>query len=135
MDWVGIDLYPQTWTSTTKRGPAAAAAPCASSCAGCVRWRCRLRESSPVHIHVSENGFPTGPGRDEAEQAELLTAAIEAVADVRRPYGISDYRWFGLRDSNSSQSTFEAQYGVLRDDYTPKPAFHHLRDLVGRIGR
>ena len=135
MDWVGIDLYPQTWTSTTKRGPAAAAA----------AMREQLRRLRQValpaarilagSIFTSANGFPTGPGRDEAEQAELLTAAIEAVADVRRPYGIGLSLVRPARDSNSSQSTFEAQYGVLRDDYTPKPAFHHLRDLVGRIGR
>jgi hypothetical protein len=135
VDWVGVDLYPQTWTSTEKRGPRAAAA----------AMRAELRRMRRVglpaagiprraRLHVSENGFPTGPTRDEVEQAELLTAAIKAVAAVRRQYGVSDYRWFGLRDANSSEPSFEAQYGVMRDDYTPKPGFDALRELIERFG-
>ena len=135
VDWVGVDLYPQTWTSTGKRGPKAAAA------AMRAELRRLRRVALPIagiprraKLHVTENGFPTGPSRDEAEQAELLTAAIEAVAAVRRKYGVSDYRWFGLRDANSSAASFEAQYGVLRDDYTPKAGFRALRDLIARLG-
>lgn len=135
VDWVGVDLYPQTWTSTGKRGPKAAAAAMRAELR-------RLRRAAlpaagiprRAQLHVSENGFPTGPSRDEIEQAELLTAAIEAVAAVRRDYGVSDYRWFGLRDANSSEPSFEAQYGVLRDDYTPKPGFSALRGLIERLG-
>jgi hypothetical protein len=135
VDWVGVDLYPQTWTSTGQRGPRAAAA------AMRAELRRLRRVALPIagiprraRLHVSENGFPTGPTRNEIEQAELLTAAIEAVAAVRRQYGVSDYRWFGLRDANSSEPSFEAQYGVLRDDYTPKPGFDALRELIERLG-
>jgi hypothetical protein len=135
VDWVGVDLYPQTWTSTGARGPRAAGAAMRAELR-------RLRRGAlptagiprRARLHVSENGFPTGPTRDEAQQAELLTAAIEAVAAVSRRYGVSDYRWFGLRDANSSEPSFEAQYGVLRDDYTPKPGFHALRQLIERLG-
>ena len=83
-------------------------------------------------LHVSENGFPTGPTRRRERAGRLLTAAIKAVLAVRRSYGVSDYRWFGLRDANSSEPSFEAQYGVLRDDYTPKPGFEALRELIPR---
>jgi hypothetical protein len=135
VDWVGVDLYPQTWTSTAERGPGAAAA------AMRAELRRLRRVALPiagiprgVRLHISENGFPTGPTRDETEQAGLLTAAIKAVAAARRQYGVSDYRWFGLRDANSSEPSFEAQYGVLHDDYTPKPGFESLRDLIDRLG-
>jgi hypothetical protein len=135
VDWVGVDLYPQTWTSTAERGPRAAGT------AMRAELRRLRRVALPaagiprrVRLHVSENGFPTGPTRDEIEQAELLSAAIKAVASARRHYGVSDYRWFGLRDANSSLPSFEAQYGVLRDDYTPKPGFETLRDLIKRLG-
>jgi hypothetical protein len=136
VDWVGVDLYPQTWTSTGDRGPRAAAA------AMRAELRRLRRVALPIagiprraRLHVSENGFPTGATRDGNEQAELLAAAIEAVASVRRSYGVSDYRWFSLRDANSSQPSFEAQYGVLRDNYTPKPGFRVLRGLVAQLGR
>ena len=135
VDWVGVDLYPQTWTSTGRQGPRAAAA----------AMRAELRHLRRValpaagiprraRLHVSENGFPTGPARNEAQQAELLVAAIKAVAAVSRRYGVSDYRWFGLRDANSSDPSFESQYGVLRDDYTPKQGFNELRELIARLG-
>jgi hypothetical protein len=135
VDWVGVDLYPQTWTSTDRRGPHAAAA----------TMRTELRYLRHValpaagiprraRLHVTENGFPTGPTRNESQQAELLVAAIKAVAAVSRRYGVSDYRWFGLRDANSSDQSFESQYGVLRDDYTPKQGFDALRALIARLG-
>jgi hypothetical protein len=135
VDWVGLDIYPQTWTSTGERGPRAAARV----------MRAELRRLRRValpaagiprraKLHVSENGFPTGPTRPETEQAALLTAAVEAVAAVRREYGVSDYRWFGLRDANSTEPSFEAQYGVLRSDYTPKLGFNALRELIERFG-
>jgi hypothetical protein len=44
------------------------------------------------------------------------------------------YRWFDLRDANSSDPSFEALYGVLRDDYRPKLCFEALRELIARLG-
>jgi DNA-binding transcriptional MocR family regulator len=135
VDWVGVDLYPQTWTSTDRHGPRAAAAAMRAE----LRYLRHFGLPSAgiprrARLHVSENGFPTGPTRDEAQQAELMVAAIEAVAAVSRRYGVSDYRWFGLRDANSSDQSFESQYGVLRDDYTPKQGFDELRALIARLG-
>jgi hypothetical protein len=135
VDWVGVDLYPQTWTSTAERGPGAAAAAMRAELRRLRRVALPIaRIPRRVRLHVSENGFPTGPTRDEAEQAGLLGAAVKAVAAARRRYGVSDYRWFGLRDANSSEPSFESQYGVLRDDYTPKPGFQTLRNLIDRLG-
>jgi hypothetical protein len=42
-------------------------------------------------------------------------------------------RWFDLRDADSSSSSFESQYGLMRDDYSPKPAFGAYRALVARL--
>jgi hypothetical protein len=30
--------------------------------------------------------------------------------------------------------SFESQYGLMRDDYTPKPAFATYRSLISRLG-
>jgi hypothetical protein len=38
-----------------------------------------------------------------------------------------------LRDADSSSSSFESQYGILHDDYSPKPAFSVYRDLVAEL--
>ena len=53
---------------------------------------------------------------------------------------MTDYRWFNLRDSVTSRpptsvsSTF-ATVGLLRADYTRKPAFAVYRRLIATIGR
>jgi hypothetical protein len=45
---------------------------------------------------------------------------------------VTDYFWFDLRDAESDNPNPQQQYGVMRDDYTPKPAFDVLRDRFGR---
>ena len=42
---------------------------------------------------------------------------------------------FTLRDANSSKDDMFYRFGVLRDDYSPKPAFGVLRDLIAELRR
>jgi hypothetical protein len=57
------------------------------------------------------------------------------VHDFRGTYNVTDYRWFDLRDHNTSSQNFQQHYGLLRDDYSPKPAFGAYRELVRRFAR
>jgi hypothetical protein len=84
-------------------------------------------------IHVSENGYPTGPGRSYEEQSTALAEMVRAVHDFRGNYNVSDYRWFDLRDGDSSSSNFQQQFGITRDDYSPKPAFETYRGLIAEL--
>jgi hypothetical protein len=86
-----------------------------------------------VPLRVTENGYPTGPGRTEATQVTVMKASIQAVYRVRLAYNVAGYRWFDLRDADSSSSSFESQYGLMRDDYSPKPAFGVYRALVAHF--
>jgi hypothetical protein len=81
-------------------------------------------------IHIAENGFPTGPGRSEELQSQVLLAMVRSVDAIRATFGVTDYRWFDLRDSSSGDPSIESQYGITRDDYSPKPAFAAYRDLI-----
>jgi hypothetical protein len=58
---------------------------------------------------------------------------VTAVSAVRSRLGVTDFRWFDLRDADSSSTSFESQYGLLRDNYSPKPAFAVYRELVARL--
>jgi hypothetical protein len=87
-----------------------------------------------VPIHITESGYPTGPGRSDQEQERALREMVGAYADFSGTYNVSDYRWFLLRDGNSSAPDFQQQYGLLRDDYSPKPAFAAYRELIARLG-
>jgi hypothetical protein len=135
VDWVGLDIYPGTW------GPALGT----GDLGGAVHAQMRqaLGDLSRVHLgqagigdrtalRVSESGYPTGPGRSDADQALVAAAMVGAVDEVRGAYHVTDFRWFDLRDADSSVANVESSYGLLRDDYTPKAAFEVYRALVAR---
>jgi hypothetical protein len=136
LDWVGLDAYPGTWGPAINGGNQSTGTAAALGSAFA-----RLRSQymplaglpGSVALHVSENGFPTGPGRSDAMQVTAMKAAIAAVDGNRGRYNITDYRWFDLRDADSASTSFESQYGLLRDDYAPKPAFDVFRSLVAKL--
>ena len=82
---------------------------------------------------VVENGWPTGPGRDPTEQEAALREMVGAVNSYRANYNVTDYRWFDLRDANSSSPSFEDHYGLMTDTYTAKPAFSAYHTLVSNL--
>ncbi len=136
VDWVGLDSYPGTW------GPALAGTDLSSGVRSSTLAAIRLlREDllprarlGAAELHVSESGYPTGPGRTDAMQEEALRAAVRAVAKAAPAHRVTGYRWFDLRDADSSSSSFESQYGLMRDDYSPKPAFSAYRELIAKLG-
>jgi hypothetical protein len=133
VDWVGLDAYPGTvfpplLAPGEERDGIVAAM---SQLRECFMPIARLGPAVP--IHVEENGWPTGPGRSEANQEVALRAMVGAVHEFRGTYNVTDYRWFDLRDHNTASQNFQQHYGLLRDDYSPKPAFGAYRELVRRF--
>ena len=70
-----------------------------------------------------------------AAQETALRSMVTAASRYRGEYHVTDYRWFDLRDHNTSSGNFQQHYGLLRGDYTPKPAFAAYRELVRTLGR
>jgi hypothetical protein len=136
VDWVGLDAYPGTWGPALAAGDTASAVRTATLDAVRTLRRTLLPRAglSKARLHVSESGYPTGPGRSDAMQQTVLRAAVRTVAAARTAYGITDYRWFDLRDADSADPRFESQYGLTRDDYSPKGAFFTFRELIARLG-
>jgi hypothetical protein len=134
VDWVGLDSYPGTWVpqipvSTLVPGLAASALKeSVRSLRDCLMPLAGLGNATAIHI--AENGFPTGVGRSQELQSQVLVAMVRSVEAIRVTYGVTDYRWFDLRDSSSGDPSIESQYGITRDDYSPKPAFATYRDLI-----
>jgi hypothetical protein len=136
LDWVGLDAYPGTWgPALGERGPAAETTSFIDGALHALRvtYMPLAGLRSTVPLQVSETGFPTGPGRTEAMQVTVMKAAVEAIYHARGEYNITGLRWFDLRDADSSSQSFESQYGLMRDDYSPKPAFGAYRTLVARL--
>ncbi len=135
LDWIGLDAYPGTFfppvepTLDDYRDGMVNA----MSTLRCLARIPRIPGSVPMHIE--ENGWPTGPGRPPRRQDDVARAMIRAVHDFRGTYGVTDYRWFNLRDANSSDPRFSQQYGLMRDDYSEKPAFGVYCRLVAALSR
>jgi hypothetical protein len=138
LDWVGLDAYPGTWgPALGGRGLASETARFMDGALHALRVTYMRLAGIPhtVPLRVSETGYPTGPGRTEATQVTVMKAAIDAVYHARASYNITGLRWFDLRDADSSSSSFESQYGLMRDDYSPKPAFGAYRALVASLSK
>jgi hypothetical protein len=133
VDWVGLDAYPGTVFPPTEPpgGERDGMVAAISQLRKCFMPIAGLPVSVP--IHVEENGWPTGPGRTEDAQAQAIDTMVRAVHEFRGTYNVTDYRWFDLRDHRTSSSNFQHHYGLLRDDYSAKPAFTEFRRLVAEL--
>ena len=87
-----------------------------------------------VPIRVTENGWPTGPGRSQERQAAVLEAVVRAIHAASVRLNVTHYELFSLRDGWSAGPGMLTQFGLLRDDYTPKPAFETYRRLIVELG-
>jgi hypothetical protein len=134
LDWIGLDAYPGTFFPPAEApGRERDGMVNAMSSLRCFAARAHIPESKPIHIE--ENGFPTSPSPDRSEQrqVDVMKTLVKAVHDFRGTYNVSDYRWFNLRDGDSTSPNFQVRYGILHDDYSEKPAFGVYRDLVERL--
>lgn len=132
VDYVGVDIYPDVFH------------PQPDDIAGTVSTvlkTVRDKEmpiaglSAAVPIRVSENGWPTIGDRTEQRQAATLRTIIETVDARRVEDNIVSYELFSLRDGLTSSANMFDHFGIMRDDYTPKPAFDTFRQLVSELGR
>jgi hypothetical protein len=132
LDWIGLDAYPGSFSpapgGSTARGVLAAlrSIRCFARFAGIPR---------AVPLRVQEIGWGTAPGRPPEQQAVELVRMIRAVDRYRGTFNVSHLNWFSLRDSDSSSPSFQQGWGLLKDDYSPKPAFASYRRLIERRGR
>ncbi len=134
LSWVGLDDYPGTYSDTGTQPANTGAA----LVAGIAQLRGLMHKSgiqSSEPIHITETGYPTGPGRADGSQVTALTSLVNSVNAVRGQYNVSDFEWFDLRDSDSSISNIQEQYGLMKDSYKPKPAFGEYQMLVSSLGQ
>lgn len=92
----------------------------------------RIPRSIPIHI--CENGWPTGPNRYYTRQAELIEQMVRTAYELRGKFNITHYELFSLRDADTANPDLNHQFGILRDDYSPKPAFETYRKLIAELG-
>ena len=134
LDWIGLDAYPGTVFPPVE-GPGGYRDGMVNAMSS---MRCFARTPgipASVPMKVEENGWPTFPGRSRAMQADVLREMIGAVHDFRGTYNVTDYRWFNLRDGDSSSPQAFQHFGLVDSAYVEKPAFAAYRELVVALHR
>lgn len=137
LDYVGLQVYPHlVWPTVQLPGrsagrdvvePLALLRHCFMPQAGLGRG---------IELWVTENGYTTAPVLgSERQQEEKLRSTIDWLSRYSGELNAPEYRWFNLRDNNSNGLDLFDQVGLLRDDYTRKPAFRAYRQLIRRHGR
>jgi hypothetical protein len=139
LGFVGLDFYPGTvYPPAMPPGDSyrAELAQAAGVVRDCFMPKGGIRAGVPIWI--TENGVPTG-SMSEPQQAAALSELVRAANDYSRTFGITDYRWFNLRDSSENPAaalvpTTFSSFGLLHADYSAKPSFGTYRRLIAALG-
>jgi hypothetical protein len=131
LDYVGLDFFPDVFQPV-------AASDLAPAVEGLLRHH-RDSVLTPaglgrLPLHITENGWPTGPDRPPRRQADVVETVVGAVAAQAERLHLSGYTHFALRDADSAKPGLFHQFGLTTDDYVPKPAFDTMKTLVERFG-
>jgi hypothetical protein len=124
LDYIGLDAFPDVF-QPVPHGKLPAAVTFLLRRLRTVTTEAGIPQATP--IHVTETGWPTDDQRTEGTQAQVLTAV--AAAALASDAGVQAYEWFGLRDGNTA-AAWTARFGILRDDYAPKPAFAAIQQII-----
>ena len=132
VDYVGIDTYPDVPFPGVPAGGPIDLTAFIHAALDTVRNQempiAGLGKSVP--IRVSENGWATSATRTPEQQQQALSTEITAINAYRAQYNVASYELFALRDDITGSTNIFDQFGIMTDDYTPKPMFWTYRDLI-----
>jgi hypothetical protein len=132
VDEVGLQVYPGLFWPPATTDPAGDVIEALTLLRDC--WMPKAGLGRSVDLSVTENGYATRGGVGEPQQASDLRATADAVARWSGTLGVTDYRYFNLRDNASRGADLFDAVGLLFDDYREKQAFGVYRDAIARTG-
>lgn len=127
LDYIGLDFFPDVFRPVS---PGRLEAAVAGLLEGHRRERLVPAGLGHLPLIITEHGWPTPPGRSPERQAEVLSTVIGVVAREADALNITGYVHHGLRDTRSDSPDLMCHFGLMTDDYTPKPAFGTYADLI-----
>jgi hypothetical protein len=133
LDYIGLDFYPDVFGPPIPPDHLPAAV---KSILQSFRTRdlATAKISMTTPIRITENGWPTSSTRPYDRQATAMESIIRTTHSLRTELNITHYELFTLRDADSSNDNSFYQFGIMRDDYTPKPAFEIYKRLIQELG-
>src|SRR5215208_4605030 len=127
---VGLQVYPGLFWPPVTTDPAGDVIEAMTLLRDC--WMPKAGLGRDVALWVTENGYATHGGAGEDAQASDLRATLDAIARWSGALGVTDYRYFNLRDDASRGPDLFDAVGLLFDDYREKHAFATYRDAIKR---
>jgi hypothetical protein len=135
LDYIGLQIYPHlVWPPLPLPGRSAGEEMIEALT---LLRRCYMPKAGlgdGVDLWVTENGYATNLARSERSQLIALRSTLDALHRWSGTLGISDYRWFNLRDDRSLGLDLFDAVGLLRDDYSEKPSFAAMSAAIEAIG-
>lgn len=130
VDYLGLDFFPDVFRPVSP-----------ADLPGAVAYVLRsFRDSASAigvpasaPIHVTETGWPTGPEHSEEDQARVIGAVAAAALELAVELRVDTYELFGLRDGLTGGPRMN-RFGILRDDYSAKPAYGAVKRLIEAHG-
>lgn len=135
LDYVGVQLYPGL-VFPPVLAPGQTAGDATLDALALVRdcYMPLAKLGRGVQLWITENGYPTNLGHSEARQVRDLSSTVSAVHRYSGTLGVTNYRYFNLRDNRANGTDLFDDVGLVRADYSRKPAFRTFRRLVARYG-
>jgi hypothetical protein len=127
LDYVGLDFFPDVFRPVSRDRLATIVA---ALLAQHRQHRMVPAGLGRLPLRITEHGWPTGPGRPPERQAEVLAIVVGVVVDRAEDLQLDGYSHFCLRDADSSQPGLFHRFGLMTDDYQPKPAFGTYHQLI-----
>jgi hypothetical protein len=127
LDYVGLDFFPDVFQPVPSDRLATVVP---ALLAQHRQHRMAPADLGGLPLRITEHGWPTGPGRSPERQAEVLAVVVGAVMDRAEDLRLDGYSHFCLRDADSSQPGPFHRFGLMTDDYRPKPAFGTYHQLI-----
>jgi hypothetical protein len=140
LDYVGLDFFPDVFHPVSAPGTSGDLTSAVTGILETMRqsWLPAAGIDARTPIHITEHGWPTGPHRSPAQQAETLDTVIRTLHALRARLNIERYTLFDLRDvahpDSSGQSHLFNFFGITDADYRPKTAFSVVRSLIHELG-
>jgi hypothetical protein len=134
LDYVGVQLYPGLFVPPTLDGETAGEATleALTIVRDCYMPQAALGDA--IDVWVTEIGYATNLGHTEDRQQAELADTVDAIHELSGTLGVTDVRYFNLRDNRPDGTDLFDDIGLLRSDYSPKPAFGTYHRLVERLG-
>jgi hypothetical protein len=128
----GPPLLARMYVSWTGAASTASALAQVQELAG-IPWDLVLCYRDPAGDVEGWAGFAADVVRGHGHQLAAIQVTGEANLTGIPELNVTHWELFTLRDADSTRDSLFHQFGVLRDDYSPKPAFERLRGLFREL--